>query len=184
MELSTQTQILSYLKNHNICYDISLSEGLVRISLIIRNQELCPNQIIESSLWFHSDCLEVKTYYTRTGSEWCKNNKNKHPDLFRLINYINKNIWLNLCDGSGQALYNPCCLYTPRLSMSEDEGDIAITTVIPYDFFLVAPIESCDYFTAFCPEFLNKLSPAIFFLLLGKFDYVDSKNYIEKTLLK
>lgn len=183
MELNVQTQILTYLKANTISYNISLAEGLVRISMVFKNQELSPNMVIESCIWFYTNCLEVKTYYTLTGSEWCKNNKDCYPDLLRLINYINSTVWLSLSDGSGQNIYTPCCLYTPRLCMSEGDGDIAITTVIPYDFFAVAPLETCDYITAFCPELLNKLSPAIFFLLLGKFSFEDSKNYIKSILI-
>ena len=72
-------------------------------------------------------------------------------------------------DGANGLLYNPSILYTPRIFMSEDECyDITITTVINYDFYEVAPLETENYITAYCPDLLDKLCLAIFPLLLGK----------------
>ena len=39
-------------------------------------------------------------------------------------------------------------LYTPRIYLTADgRFDITITTIIPYDFFGLAPLETLDYIT-------------------------------------
>ena len=53
--------------------------------------------------------------------------------------------------------------------MTEDGCcDITLTFTLPYDFYEVAPLESEDFITATLPDLLNRLSPAIFFAILGK----------------
>ena len=57
--------------------------------------------------------------------------------------------------------------YTPRIYLTEDDCyDITITTIINYDFYEVAPVETVDYLTAYCPELLDKLTPAIYLSLI------------------
>ena len=43
-----------------------------------------------------------------------------------------------------------------------------MTTMIPLDFYELAPLETEDYITVACPELLGKLSVPIFFVLLGE----------------
>ena len=53
--------------------------------------------------------------------------------------------------------------------MTEDGCcDITLTFTLPYDFYKVAPLEFEDFITATLPDLLNRLSPAIFFAILGK----------------
>ena len=40
-------------------------------------------------------------------------------------------------------------------------------TIVNYDFWEVAPIETLDYMTWYCPELLDKLSYPIFSVLKG-----------------
>lgn len=67
-----------------------------------------------------------------------------------------------------------CCtartsLYTPRIYLTADGCfDITITTIIPYDFFGLAPLETLDYITICCPELLDRLALPIYCVLLGK----------------
>ena len=78
----------------------------------------------------------------------------------------------------------PSCLYTPRIYLTEDGGyDITLTSVIPYDFYELAPLETEDYITACCPELLNGLSPAIFGVLLGNLDVEQAIQYVRKNIL-
>lgn len=81
----------------------------------------------------------------------------------------------------GNALYKPSCLYTSRIYLTEDDGcDITLTTVIPYDFYELPPLETEDYITACCPDLLNGLSPAIFGVLLGRLDVEQAIQFIRK----
>ncbi len=65
--------------------------------------------------------------------------------------------------------------------MTEDECfDITITTFINYDFYEVAPLETEDYITAYCPDLLDKLSLAIFPLLSGKITLQQAMQCIDE----
>ena len=78
-------------------------------------------------------------------------------------------------------LYAPSTLYTPRIFITENDCfDITLTTIINYDFYNLAPLETEDYITAYCPDLLNKLSPTIFSLLLGTIDLQQATHYINK----
>lgn len=85
-----------------------------------------------------------------------------------------------MCSADG-ALYVPSTLYTPRIFIKENDCfDITLTTIINYDFYKLAPLETEDYITAYCPDLLNKLSPVIFSLLLGKINLQQAMHYINK----
>lgn len=87
------------------------------------------------------------------------------------------------CDGCDGALYEPRMLYTPRICMTEDSYDIVITTIIPYDFWEVAPLETADYLTAYCPELLDGLTFDIFGMLIGKITVGEAIRSIERNIL-
>lgn len=179
------SRILTYLKMHNINYAIDIKESVPRYTIVFHGYENCPDKAIELCVLFGKNEAEVRAYYTQTGSKWCRENKEKYPELLRLLNYINARVWMNLCDGMAGSLYESNHLYTSRFYVTEDEEfDITMTTIVSYDILELAPIETCDYITAYCPELLDKLSPSIFLLLLGKYDFRDSKRYIETVVLK
>lgn len=92
---------------------------------------------------------------------------------------------MSCADGAGASLYKPHMLYTPRLYLTADECyDITITTIINYDFYEVAPVETADYLTAYCPELLDKLSPAIYGVLLGQLTVDEAIGYIRKEIIE
>ena len=62
--------------------------------------------------------------------------------------------------------------------------DITITTMIAYDFFKLAPIETLDYLTAYCPELLDRLTLPIYGVLLGKETAAWAIAYIRRELLE
>lgn len=102
----------------------------------------------------------------------------------RLLNYINARVWPRTTDGMGNGLYMPSCLYTSRIYLTEDDRyDITLTSMIPYDFFELAPLESEDFITAYCPSLLDELSPAIFGVLFGRLDTEQTIEYIKKNIL-
>lgn len=74
-------------------------------------------------------------------------------------------------------------LYTPRICMTEDDCcDIVITTIIPYDFREVAPLETADYLTAYCPELLDGLTCDIFGVLIGKTTAGEAIRSVERNI--
>ena len=88
------------------------------------------------------------------------------------------------------AAADTCCtartsLYTPRIYLTADGCfDITITTIIPYDFFGLAPLETLDYITICCPELLDRLALPIYCVLLGKETADGAISHIEREFLK
>ena len=108
----------------------------------------------------------------------------KRQALYRLLNYINASVWLTLSDGSGSGLYKPSHLYTPRLYITEDECyDITLATIIPYDFYELAPLETEDYITAYCPELMDRISIPIFGVLLENMSIGEAILYVKKYII-
>lgn len=124
--------------------------------------------------------MEIRTYYTEMGSNICKEHKENLVNVYRLMNYLNARIWPTTNDGCGGSFYKPYYLYTPRFYITEDDCyDITMTYIVPYDFYEVAPLETEDYITACCPALLDKLSPVIFSLIIGKIDSDYAINYVK-----
>ena len=127
--------------------------------------------------------MEARTYYSALGAECCKRSSHL-ADLYRLLNFINARLFLDCADGCGGKLYRPKILYTPRFYLTEDDGyDISLTTIVPYDFFELAPLETTDYLTGFSAELLNDLSIPIYTLLMGEIDADMAIRYIEQEIL-
>lgn len=172
-----------YLKSHFINYSENIFAKLIKMTY--RGYENCPNMALESAIFFHSDWMECRVYYTELGSYICKNSTTHRADLYRLLNYIHATVWPRVSDGSDGELYPPSWLYTPRIYITEidDCYDITATTIIPYDFYEIAPLETADYMTACIPELMDKLSPAIFGVLSGIKTTEDAIAYVNSAVL-
>lgn len=171
----------SYMKNHQIRYRRKPDDGCP-LYLMKYNAENAPNRYVEACIWFYPDNgAEARCYYSSMGAEICRNSPHRN-ELLRVLNFINARVFLSCADP--YRLYEPGMLYTPRIYLTDDEGfDIAITTMIPYDFWEVAPVETMDYLTAFCPELLDELAMPVFGTLLGKFEAGDAIAYIREHIL-
>ncbi|MCM1058058.1 MAG: hypothetical protein NC517_10690 [Firmicutes bacterium] len=169
-----------YLKRNQIPYVSSSDAGIRQITMTYP-VENAPGGYVEGCIWWYGDGAEVRVYYDSMGADICK--KSEHKDgLLRLLNFINARVFL--CCGDASGLYAPHMLYTPRIYLTEDDcGDITITTMINYDFWKVTPVETADYITIYCPELLDRLSPAIFGVLLGQMDSEQAKGYVKEELL-
>ena len=184
-KIQAQAKLKQYLKSHFISFEIYFDNSVPRYTMLFVGYEDAPNKAIETCIWFYDEEMEVRTYYTEVAADWCKEFSENIPMLMRLFNYINAVVWLNTADGAGGLLYQPHHLHTPRIYMTEDGCfDITLTTVISYDFYEVAPLETEDYITAHCPDLLADLSPAIFGLLLDMIDFETAKQYIQTNILK
>lgn len=183
--IQVEARLRQYLKSHFINFEVDIDNGDPRYTMVFQGYDSAPNKAIESCIWLYDDEMEVRTYYPQVAAEWCKEHSENIPMLMRLFNYINATVWLKSADGAGGTLYQPHHLHTPRIYMTEDDYfDITLTTVICYDFYEVAPLETEDYITAYCPELLANLSPAIFGLLLDLIDFESAKQYIQINILK
>ena len=174
-----------YLKSHFINYTYDIDNGVPRYTLVSYGYDSAPNKAIETCIWLYSEECEVRSYYAQNAAEWCNERKEQLPRLMMLLNYINAVVWMSSSDGINGVLYQPHYLYTARFYITEDNCyDITMTTVIPYDVYELAPLETEDYITAFCPELLAKLAPAIYGLLFGIVDIESAKQYIRVNVLE
>lgn len=177
-------KLCDYLKRNQIPFQESVDNGTIQLTMVYRGFAPCPGGILESCIWFYEDCMEVRVYYNEIAASICKASEFKAP-LFRFFNFINARVWPRAADGMDSALYNPHHLHVPRIYMSEDSYfDIMLTSVIAYDFYEVAMLETEDYITGCCPELLNELSTSIFGILLGKLDVDQAIRYVKADILK
>lgn len=178
---NAQIRLYTYLKSHFINFEADICDGIQRFTMVFKNCENCPDKILESCIYFYQDCMEIKTYFNQNAANWCKEYQENLPLVIRLLNHINATVWMCSTDGAGGRLYAPSTLYAPRIFITENDCfDITLTTLINYDFYNIAPLETEDYITATCPDLLNQLSLAIFPLLLGKIDLQQATHYVDK----
>lgn len=169
----------AYLKLHNIKHKPTFNDGCVcyMMNYIV---DSAPSGYVESCIWFRHDYAETRTYYSSAGASICKNSP-YYNRLLQLLNYINYRVFLSCGDPYG--LYFPHQLYTPRIYCTVDGCfDITITTIINYDFWEIAPLETQDYITIYCPELLDKLACPIFHILEGKYDVEQAIDHIENMI--
>jgi len=173
-KLKVRAHILDYLRRHNI--NNCLINDNNKIKLVNDLDTICISYNVnipggvESDIHLYAEDMHIRAYYSQQVAEACKNSCNKEY-LLNIINFINANVFFD-------------SLYTPRLYLSTDGYyDIAITAVIPYDFFELAPIETCEYITAYCPEFLEKFAFPIIGLIHGTIPFNQAIFYIKKEIL-
>ena len=173
--------LLTYVKNHNIPVYKDNDDGRMRYSMQYRAAN-APDGYVESCIWFYEkDSAEVRVYYNATGAEICKNSDHR-DGLLQLLNYINARVFLSCGDAYG--LYKSHMLYTPRMYLTVDGCyDLTITTIINYDFWEVAPVETLDYITCYCPELLDKLSYPVFSVLKGENTAEGAIAYVDNNIL-
>ena len=185
MARAVQERFSSYLDRNRIRYTVDINMGTTRITMLYMSMDYCPDKILESCIWFYPDAAEVRVYYNENGASWCANHKENHPQLFRLLNFLNARLWVRGMDFASGQLYFPEYLYTPRIYMTEDEScDISLTFMVNYDFYGLTELETNDFITAACPDLMNALSPFIFGVLLDQMSADEAIHFINKTLLK
>ena len=177
-------KIVSCLKERNIQYFEHIHASGSCIVVLLTGYSQCPDSALEVSFEFFDTDMECNIYYTENASSWIEERADDLSDLYRLMNFINARVFPS-CRGSGYMLYSPHILYTPRIYLTADGCfDITITTIIPYDFFGLAPLETLDYITICCPELLDRLALPIYCVLLGKETADGAISHIEREFLK
>lgn len=157
-----------YLKSHNIGCQKGFDDDGVMYFLMEFIAENAPGKSVESSIWFHRNVMEVRAYYNETGARFCQEGE-RIDELLQVLNFLNARVFLANCDGADNTFYRPSMLYTPRFYLTADGcHNICMTTIIPYDFYELAPLETEDYITIFSPYILDRLSVPIFLTAIGK----------------
>jgi hypothetical protein len=129
--------------------------------------------------------MEVRVYYNANTAKWISEKAGDLSEVYRLLNYINATVWPFTHDGLGGELYAPHHLQTPRFYITEDGNyDLTATTVIDYDHFEMAPLETEDYCTVAIPELMDKLSIPLFFVLEHKISVEEAIAMIKRDVLR
>jgi len=180
-KVEAKTRFTHYLKEHGIHYAEHLCDGGVSIVMMFKGCAQCPDGILEGCVYFFDTCMETRVYYNENASSWLEKHDDTRADLYRLLNFLNAFVWPRV---QGK-LYIPSHLFTPRFYLSEDGGhDLLATTVIDYDVYEMARLESEDFVTKALPELLNLMSPPIFSVVLGKITVDQAICIIKREVLK
>lgn len=177
-------KMTTYLKERNIKFFEHLHDGDSSIVMAFEGYTTCPDKVLECSVDFFDTCIESRVYFTENASSWIKERSKELSEIYRLLNFINARIWPFSYDGIGGELYAPHHLQTPRIYITEDGYyDLTATTVIDYDHYEMAPLETEDYCTATIPELMSKLSIPIFLLLMKEVTIEEAILLIKRDLL-
>lgn len=181
--IKIMSEVTSYLKLHNLCFETDQIEGIPGITMVFKYCDRCPNYITEGCIWFYEEFMEVRVYYSKLGAEICQ--KSKHlPELYRLMNYINARLWVSVSDGLEGALYQSQYLISPRFYVTEDEmQDITVTMLIPYTHFELDMLEIEDFITAALPGLLDDLSTPVFLLLEGRITVEEAIDMVRSEII-
>ncbi|KIC04755.1 hypothetical protein LRN_1005 [Ligilactobacillus ruminis DPC 6832] len=181
--IKNMSEIISYLKLHNLYFKTDQADGIPRITMVFKNCDRCPNYITEGCIWFYEEFMEVRVYYSKLGAEICQKSEYL-SELYRLLNYINARLWVRVSDGLEDALYQSQYLISPRFYVTEDEmQDITATMLIPYTHFELDMLEMNDFITAALPDLLDGLSMSVFLLLEGKITVEEAIDMVRLEFL-
>lgn len=176
-------EIIKYLKERNIKYHEHL-ENYNSIYMLLSGYQKCPDKVLECSIFFFDTYIETRVYYNDNASKWIYERSEDLSNMYRLLNFINAQVWPFTQDGVDGELYIPHILQTPRFYITEDGNyDLTATTIIDYDQYEMAPLETADYCTAAIPELMDKLSIPLFFLLMKKISVDDAISLIKCDVL-
>lgn len=178
-------RFIGYLKGRNIKYLEQINDNESSIVMAIAGYERCPNSALECSIYFFDACMQCQVYFTENASGWISERADVLSDMYMLLNFINARVWPFTHDGMGGKLYKSHHLQTPRFYITEDSHyDLTATTVIDYDYYSMAPLETEDYCTATIPALMDKLSLPLFFVLMKKISVDEGIELIKRDVLK
>lgn len=157
-KIEVRKTIIDYLKNNNI-YDALVVNPekvmcLSELDTIMLHFNINSPGGVEINVKLYDDRMYVVAFYPDEIPKACKKT-NSVSELRKVINFINSSIFIDE-------------LYYPRVFISDDGFlDIAMMTGIPYDFFEMAPMESCEYIVDYCPEFMERFAIPILNVVIG-----------------
>ena len=186
MRKNPKEHIWSYLKERNIYHEHDSYEGASRMTISLDGYPNSPSKRIESCIYFYKDAgtIEARVYYAEPGPQIVKENIERLPALYRLLNYINACVFIQNMDGIGNKLYSPSYLPQPRFYLTEDDCyDITATLVLEQDYFWVAPLEIEDFISAALPTVMDQLAPYIYGVLFGNVGVDAAIFYIRQNIL-
>ena len=181
--MNPKHHFVNYLKERHIYYEENMLDKIPRITMVFAGSEHCPGNRIESCVYFHDDSIEARVYYANPGPDVVR--KSEHiSDLYRLMNFLNAEVFPKNLDNADGTLYAPSYLVTPRFFVTEDGcNDITAMVVMDNDLFAVAPLEIEDYITIALPWLIGELAPYIFGVLLGNANAEYAIKLIKYSLL-
>lgn len=180
--LLAQKKMREYLKTHYIGYSEYVEKGVTQFLMTYKVKNT-PDGLLEACIWFHPRCMECRVYFSSYCAMFIKGSRYLNG-FMRLLNYINARIWPHTDDRYGSKLYESSYLYTPRIYMMEDGSyDVTMTTLIHYDIYEMAGLETEDFITLTCPELLDELSVPMFGIISGQMSLDEAITYINRSML-
>ena len=89
--------IISHLKNSPNCfastYCIEMDENIPTVTIVYEDKPFCPDEQLESCLWFHNTVAEARIYNTKTGGNWVRECGENRAELLEVINFINAHVF-------------------------------------------------------------------------------------------
>ena len=67
--IKIMSEVSTYLKLHNLYFEMDQMEGIPIITMVFKNCDRCPNYITEGCISFYEDFMEVRNYYSKLGTE-------------------------------------------------------------------------------------------------------------------
>ena len=182
-EMEMVSRVSKYLRRHNIYFESDITEdGISRITILFKNCETCPQDILEGCIYFYADCMEVRVYYSELGAQICEES-DKRSELYRFLNFLHAGLWPRVMDGRCGELYKPQSLFSPRFFITEDgKFDITATLLIPYSHYELDELQTEDFITAALPDLMNRLSEPIFLILTGKITADEAIRIVKREI--
>ncbi len=173
-----KTKLRFYLRGRPYRYYADKVNGVDRFTMTYKGYENSPDNSMEGSFYFYSECMEIHIYYSDSGSKLCRESTHKNS-LMRLLNYINATLWSVGVNGHSNDMYKTTHCCSPRIYMAEDDTyDIVMTATIPYVFYEYTYFVE-DFFIVSITKLLDSLAPAIFQLLSGKKSLKEAKRMVD-----
>lgn len=173
-----------YLEEHNIESYPTINDGIISTVIVLYHHEHCPDRTLEACVTFNNNFLEERVYYDSNAAGWYRQASSNRTALMKLINYININVWPLSADGAGGQFYQPQHLYVPRICLNEETGDIFAMSVIPFIFYELTQLQTNDYLTAFVPELMDRIAPAVFEAMGGQTGFEGAVHLLQLYLLE
>lgn len=130
-----------------------------------------PDRRVESTITFNKHEILLAVYYSQTGDRIVRESENIN-ELLKVLNFLNNSVLY---------VYDGYALFSPGFVVS-DNGEIILTTVIPYDFYGLFREATDFYITAFCPQLLNAVAVDVFLTLFGEISSNEAIKRLKRVL--
>lgn len=157
----------AYVKSRAIASWMDIEHGIARLTAAFA-QPMAPDRIIEGTMTFFDQGIEVRTYYSEGFAEWVSESIHIE-DLLVVLNELNRRLWI----GQDQVL--------ARFYMNRESGDIMMISYFNYEQFALQQGAVLESFATVWPTLMAKLVAIIFSVAMGETSIEDAVNQIDQV---